>query len=120
MSLTSSAVSSSEDPTLPPFHAVRPFVPPEEFLPFIRTSVQTKHPFRLDYLFPDPPQWLDNLIPIVGVSIATGTLIGLYKGGATRAARFTAENAHRKPRRLKAWFYYKRVSTRVHLVWAYV
>lgn len=114
MDLKSSPLPIGSDPSLPPFHAVGEYVPETEYEPYLRSSVSNHYPGHIadywDSLFPDPNPWIDNLTPMLGVSVVTGVVIGFWKGASKRGSQFTAENAHRKPRRVKAWYYYKRVS----------
>ncbi|KAF8164991.1 hypothetical protein B0H34DRAFT_647790 [Crassisporium funariophilum] len=46
------------------------------------------------------------LVP--GAAFVVGTAIGLMRGGRTASLRFLAENAHRPPKTVQGWYFYKK------------
>ena len=45
-------------------------------------------------------------IPATGVAL--GSAIGIMRGGRAASLRFLAENAHRPPRTVQGWYFYKK------------
>lgn len=45
---------------------------------------------------------------VPGAAILVGTAIGIARGSRRAGLRFQAENAHRPPKTLQGWYYYKK------------
>ena len=99
-------------PHLPPLLPVGPYVPTSDYLPYFESDYQGWFNSTKAYVTYDPPRWLDDLKPLLVPAAVIGGCVGGWRGATKRAGRFTAENAHRKPKGVKGWFYYKRVSNR--------
>ena len=106
-------------PVLPPLLQQGPYIQTSDYLPYqdqvIQGSGSYISPLIYRWYTLDPPIWWDNLRPLLFPALGGGAAIGSWTGASRRAARFTAENAHRKPNTVKGWWYYKRVSTSSHL-----
>lgn len=46
------------------------------------------------------------IVPLVGMIV--GSAIGIMRGGRAASLRFLAENAHRAPRTVEGWYFYKK------------
>ena len=45
---------------------------------------------------------------IPGVAMLLGTTIGAFRGARSASLRFLAENAHRPPKTLRGWYFYRK------------
>jgi len=45
---------------------------------------------------------------VPGAAILVGTMIGLVRGSRRAGLRFLAENAHRPPKTLQGWYFYRK------------
>lgn len=55
------------------------------------------------YLYINP-----RFYQLPGAAMLVGTTIGLFRGSRLASLRFLAENAHRPPKTLQGWYYYKK------------
>lgn len=49
-----------------------------------------------------------RMLMIPGAGMAVGGAIGMMRGGRAASVRFLAENAHRAPRTVEGWYFYKK------------
>lgn len=59
---------------------------------------------------PEPIQIYVNphFYQIPGAAMLLGTTIGAFRGARNASLRFLAENAHRPPKTLQGWYFYKK------------
>lgn len=65
---------------------------------------------RDDDLKPEPIRISVNprFYQLPGVALLVGTTIGLVRGSRQAGLRFLAENAHRAPKTLQGWYFYRK------------
>lgn len=49
-----------------------------------------------------------RMYQIPGVAVGLGSAMGIMRGGRAEALRFLAENAHRPPKTVQGWYFYKK------------
>ncbi|KAF5333593.1 hypothetical protein D9611_002196 [Ephemerocybe angulata] len=49
-----------------------------------------------------------RMYQIPAMAVAVGSAIGIMRGGRAAGLRFLAENAHRPPRTVQGWYFYKK------------
>jgi len=49
-----------------------------------------------------------RVLLVPGTAFVVGSAIGLVRGGRTASLQFLAENAHRPPKTVQGWYFYKK------------